>query len=1069
MVACALILVLTSSASPAQGTQHGPVVGQHTGIKTVTLVTGDRVVVQPLDGPDRIVAARPGKGRQGAKFLRQVDKGDVYVIPTDAARLVASGQVDRRLFNISKLLEFGYDDSSAKTVPVIVTQPAGAKTLSLRSLGAGALEVSKAEAPSFWAKAKNGKIWLDGPVKAALDQSVIQIGAPAAWQAGQRGQGAVVAVLDTGIDAEHPDFADGAIIGEHDFIGEPSGTDDRFGHGTHVAGIITGNGSASGGRYVGVAPDAKLLNAKVLDDFGGGRESGIIAGMEWAAAQGADVINMSLGSSFPSDGTSPMDQAVNRITAETGVLFVVASGNSGPYDGSIGSPAAADAALTVGAVDRQDALADFSSRGPRWSNLDIKPDITAPGVDIVSALAEGSLLGEFYPIVDEKYLRLSGTSMATPHAAGAAAILAGMHPAWDADELKPALMSTAKPNPTLTPYQQGAGRLDLARAVTQPVHASPGSLSNGVARWPHHDDAPIVRDLTYHNDGEQPVTLDVSVSVPNAPAGMFTVDKPSVTIPAHGTATVKVTTDTTVPAADGLYGGFVNATNGSTSVRTPIGVSREVESYDVTMSVIDRLGQLTPEYSTRFVAIAAPQAVLPYDASGRVVARVPKGKHYLEVVISTPSETSPYGWDLSVIVEPELDVSGDLELVMDARQARQTGFVLDKAEAEAGDSVAEFAREALWGLTGVGFIGFGFSDFFVRPSDTSATVGKFTYAIGGVLARPDGQGGFAGSPYLYHVYWTADARVPAALQPRVRDRDLAKVQTRIAQAEPGQRAAKEWMVDVATPASLTEFYTPGISWSSSIVFNFDPESFNFDGVISSAPVVYEKTHKPVTERWNVAVFGPAFPDNGPDEALVSRRGDVIEAYLPMHADQAANHQGDTRLGTSRMTLHRNGALVGESPDYWGTFDVPADSARYRLETTTTRESTLSTLVSGVWGFTSAHEAESGDGKPLPLMAVKFAPDLDDHNRARAGHPLVIPVLVQQQRDSAHGRLSSLRVEVSYDDGKTWRRTPVLGSGLKRFALVAHPAGARFVSLRATAADALGNTLEQTIIHAYELR
>lgn len=114
----------------------------------------------------------------------------------------------------------------------------------------------------------------------------------------------------------------------------------------------------------------------------------------------------------------------------------------------------------------------------------------------------------------------------------------------------------------------------------------------------------------------------------------------------------------------------------------------------------------------------------------------------------------------------------------------------------------------------------------------------------------------------------------------------------------------------------------------------------------------------------------------------------------------------------------------------------------------------------MWTFTSEHEAASENSKPLPLMAIRFAPDLDDHNRARAGYPLVIPVLVQQQRDSAHGSPRSLRVEVSYDGGKTWRRTPLLGSGLKRFALVAHLAGAAFVSLRVTAADSLDNTLSR---------
>jgi subtilisin family serine protease len=214
-----------------------------------------------------------------------------------------------------------------------------------------------------------------------------------------------------------------------------------------------------------VAPDAKLLNGKVIGDSGVGYESGVIAGMEWAASSGADVINMSLGDPTPSDGTDPMSQAVNRLTADTGALFVIAAGNSG---GSIGSPGTADAALTVGAVDRDDQLAGFSSRGPRKGDGAIKPDITAPGVDIVAAKAAHGQIGD--PAADG-YVSLSGTSMAAPHVAGAAAIIAGEHPDWTATRLKSTLMGTAKPNAWLTPFQQGAGRVDVAAAVRSTVLA----------------------------------------------------------------------------------------------------------------------------------------------------------------------------------------------------------------------------------------------------------------------------------------------------------------------------------------------------------------------------------------------------------------------------------------------------------------------------------------------------------------------------------------------------------------------------------------------------------------------
>ena len=143
--------------------------------------------------------------------------------------------------------------------------------------------------------------------------------------------------------------------------------------------------------------------------------------MEWAATH-ADVVSMCLGSNEPSDGTTPMDQSVDTLSDATGALFVIASGNNGMV-GGISAPGAADAALTVGAVDGQDQLAYFSNMGPRFGDSALKPDIVAPGVDISAARSH---------FVDGTgdYQTMSGTSMATPHVAGAAAILAQLHPGW---------------------------------------------------------------------------------------------------------------------------------------------------------------------------------------------------------------------------------------------------------------------------------------------------------------------------------------------------------------------------------------------------------------------------------------------------------------------------------------------------------------------------------------------------------------------------------------------------------------------------------------------------------------
>ncbi|WP_217146868.1 S8 family serine peptidase, partial [Streptomyces sp. AC627_RSS907] len=195
-------------------------------------------------------------------------------------------------------------------------------------------------------------------------------------------------------------------------------------------------------KYRGVASGAKILDGKILNDEGFGDDSGIVAGLEWAAAEKADVVNLSLGGT-DQPGLDPLETAVNKLSAEKGVLFAIAAGNGGELGSStVSSPGSADAALTVGAVDKADKLANFSSRGPRVGDGAVKPDVTAPGVDIGAAAAPGSdIAGEGAPVADG-YVAISGTSMSTPHAAGAAAILAQQHPDWSGERIKATLVAS---------------------------------------------------------------------------------------------------------------------------------------------------------------------------------------------------------------------------------------------------------------------------------------------------------------------------------------------------------------------------------------------------------------------------------------------------------------------------------------------------------------------------------------------------------------------------------------------------------------------------------------------------
>ncbi|MFE2538879.1 S8 family serine peptidase, partial [Actinacidiphila glaucinigra] len=395
---------LSASASASTFGTSAEIKGVPAGSGTqrwIPLITGDRVAV---DAKGTIVSVRPAKGREDIPIRVETRDGHTYALPDDARELVRSGRVDRRLFDITTLSAPAYADRHDLRLIVMYDAARAAARSALRATGGAKVErtlpsvnADAVAAPAngtaeLWSAVTNGSgdamkrsvapgiasVWLDSVVQASLDKSVPQIGGPEAWAAGFDGTGTRVAVLDTGVDTTHPDLA-GQVVAEQNFSDSPDAVD-RFGHGTHVASITAGTGAKSGGTYKGVAPGARLLNGKVLGDSGSGSMSQIIAGMEWAVAEKADVVNLSLGT-YDSPEIDPAEAAVNRLSAESGALFVIAAGNNGEQGaGTVGSPGSADAALTVGAVDKQDRLASFSSTGPRVGDGGIKPDLTAPGV-----------------------------------------------------------------------------------------------------------------------------------------------------------------------------------------------------------------------------------------------------------------------------------------------------------------------------------------------------------------------------------------------------------------------------------------------------------------------------------------------------------------------------------------------------------------------------------------------------------------------------------------------------------------------------------------------------------------
>lgn len=331
------------------------------------------------------------------------------------------------------------------------------------------------------------RIWYDRPVHAVLDIAAPTVEAPPAWAENFTGKGVAVAVVDTGIYL-HPDLTEPAnrIIAFHDIINKRTTPYDDNGHGTHVAGDIASNGFQSGEIYRGPAPGASLVGIKVLDKYGAGSTSEVIAGLTWAVDNMEKykirILSMSLGNTATTSyRDDPLAVAVEEVWRK-GIVVCAAAGNSGPAKETIDSPGIAPSVITVGAADdrntlnlEDDAIAEFSSRGPTIDGF-AKPDVVAPGVDIISLRSPGSLMDKSNKgsRINSWYTSMSGTSMATPVCAGVCALLLEANPHLTPDEVKKTITMTAT-SMNLDSNIQGAGLINAKKAldaVTAAVNSS---------------------------------------------------------------------------------------------------------------------------------------------------------------------------------------------------------------------------------------------------------------------------------------------------------------------------------------------------------------------------------------------------------------------------------------------------------------------------------------------------------------------------------------------------------------------------------------------------------------------
>jgi subtilisin family serine protease len=1073
---------------------------------TVTLITGDRVTLTTA-GRAPSLRIDPGPGRAQIGFVTIRNGDDVTVIPKDVAALVAADRLDRGLFDITRLLADGFNDRDAADLPLIVTGGVGPAAAApsariasadvvvdrvLPALHAAVVRqhkpspgavlqmlppTSTATARGLATAGTGAKIWLDRRYHPLLDHSVPQIGGPAAVARGFTGAGVTVAVLDTGIDASHPDLA-GKVVDAEEFVGDGLGTSDVVGHATHVASIIAGTGAASGGRFHGVAPDARLLSGRVCSQFFC-PESAILAGLEWAAVdRHAAIVNLSIGA-FPDPGSNPVDDAVNQLAAEHGTLFVAAAGNEGG-PGAIDSPGTADAALTVGAVDRDDQLAEFSSRGPT-ADQRIKPELTAPGVDITAARASG--LDPIGEPVGDAYQRLSGTSMAAPHVSGAAALLLQQHPTWTGAQLKAALTGAAAPDPALEVFAQGAGRVDIDRATRQLIAADTATLSLGLARWPHDDDPVLTHTVTYRNDGTAAITLALAVSLalPDhtaAPPGMIHVEPTTLTVAAGGSASATVTVDTRGDARDGSYAGAVIASAGDTRIITPVAIVREVESYDLTLRTTGRDGNPNSTFAIlqpRHAGVFGP--VLRID--GEVTLRLPRDEYGVYAISDDPV----------FLAAPRVVLDHDTTVDLDERlgepvdvTVRGTALDVGLIDASTLDGPIQFRVDQLnVGQLFTAQIG-------AAPSDFRSWVV--------VSATPSGA---PDAPDRYAFAHQEHGRLFTGWRARLAPGDLATVDARHVAADhstmrrflvalldgvPGLIGQTEAdFVDYPAVARRVEHvFGPGFRWAT-VMAQFEPFfvddprfRFNVDELIQ---VRSYRAGQHYLERWHHAPFGPslAATDTG---AMATRLGDTLDFGPSQCADRnVPARSNETDFDSRRMTLLRDGVTLVDTTDrdqpWFPPLDVPPGAATYRFEQDITRGTNpftglpkfeLSTHVTAAWTFRSQHVGAAVPAV-IPAVTPRFVPDLDDTDTA-SGPVLVLPVLFERPDGAPARPIASAAIEVSFDDGAHWVRVPGVIAGDRFVGIVLQPRGAAFASLRADVADIDGNRGEVTLIRAYHV-
>ena len=649
----------------------------------------------------------------------------------------------------------------------------------------------------------------------------------------------------------------------------------------------------------------------------------------------------------------------------------------------------------------------------------MKPDITAPGVDIVAARAAGTALGE---PVGQWYTSVSGTSMATPHVAGAAAIMAQRWPSWTPGRIKAVLMGTADPNPDLSVYAQGGGRLDVGQAVGQRLIARRANLDFGWFRYPQTAVEPVTKPLLLQNLGAAATTVDLRAELEAedggpAPAGMVAVTPSRLTLAAGASATAQVTVDVQA-GAPGLYSGAVVATPATgPAIRTPLGFYKEPERYDLTLKAIGRDGQPAALADAGVLNVDNGELFadfLIFDEDATLTLRVAPGNYHIMGFVTGADFGS-----VSMVGDPEVRVTGATSYTLDARRAEPVrlgiqGVATDPTTADIGWTRLDAA--GTYGLASSYSVGpeQASGGLFAEPTDEPVRVGQFEVELRTRLI-PAGAGSAATTPTLWdllqyggeipdppdYVLSAAErarlARTDAHYRALNDNADYFDVRIGFA---PLQFFAGGSYEPIAVPRTRAEYVSPApITWLHDAAWSRGEAFIDFYG----PPFVQFEPGQESDEWW----FG------APLHAKAYGERDA-EAMFVAVADlrDTGGHDGwpwewsEDPVATQALRLYRDGRLLASAQEPFLQAAVPAASARYRLERDLDMDglTRLANRSRTRWWFDS--EAPAGQdavGLP-PLLGVDYqATPLGGRNGAVAGKPVTVDLTWPGRRAPSRAR------------------------------------------------------------------